>query len=97
VPPAEPYRLDLRPRARRQLSGATPRALPLGVALAAVEFIDGPLRTDPHRVGKPLEDRHKGQRAARCGAHRIRYLIDEAAHTVIVVDVSRRADTYGTD
>lgn len=68
------------------------------MALAAVEFISGPLREDPYRVGKPLEDRHKGQRAARCGAaHRIRYLVDEATHTVIVVDVSHRADTYGTD
>lgn len=97
MPPAEPYRLDVRPRARRQLAGTPPRALPISVALAAVEFISGPLRADPYRVGKPLEDRHKGQRVARCGAHRIRYLIDETSHTVIVVDVSRRADIYGTD
>lgn len=58
----------------------------------------GPLLDDPYRVGKLLDERHKGQRVARCGAgHRIRYIIDEASHTVIVVDVSHRADTYGTD
>ena len=29
--------------------------LPLDVAAAAMETIDGPLTTNPHRVGKPLD------------------------------------------
>lgn len=55
------YQLDLRPRAERQLAGP-PRGLPLGVASAALEFILGPLLSNPRRV----------------------------------LDISRRADAYGT-
>jgi mRNA-degrading endonuclease RelE of RelBE toxin-antitoxin system len=36
--------------------------------------------------------------SARCGAaHRVRYLIDDQTAVVVVVDISRHADTYGTD
>jgi mRNA interferase RelE/StbE len=61
-----------------------------------LEFILGPLLANPHRVGKPLRGRYEGQHSARCGpGHRIRYLIED--DTVVVLDISRRADTYGTD
>jgi mRNA interferase RelE/StbE len=87
------YRLEMRRRAERQLT-----QLPLGVASAALEFVLGPLLDNPRRVGKPLRGRYKGQHSARCGAdHRIRYEIDDAAKTVFVIDISRRADTYGRD
>lgn len=91
------YRLDLRPRAQRQLAGP-PRGLPLGAAAAVFEFVVGPLLDNPHRVGKPLRGQFEGQFSARCGPeHRIRYAIDEAGSTVIVLDVSRRADAYRTE
>ena len=91
------YRLDLRPRVERQLAGP-PRGLALGAASAALEFILGPLLDNPHRLGKPLRGRYEGQHSARCGAHhRVRYEIDDAAGVVTVLDISRRADTYGTD
>jgi hypothetical protein len=34
--------------------------LPLDVAVAALETIDGPLTTNPHRAGKPLEEPFDG-------------------------------------
>jgi mRNA-degrading endonuclease RelE of RelBE toxin-antitoxin system len=59
-----------------------------------LEFILGPLLENPRRVGKPLRRRYEGQYSARCGpSHRIRYLIEE---DTVVLDISRRADTYGT-
>jgi mRNA interferase RelE/StbE len=71
--------------------------LPEGVATAALEFIVGPLLESPHRVGGELRWRYDGQRSARCGReHRIRYEINEQLRTVVVLDISRRADTYGT-
>jgi mRNA interferase RelE/StbE len=68
------------------------------VASAALEFVLGPLLDSPHRVGKPLRGKFEGQFSARCGAaHRVRYLIDDQTAVVVVVDISRHADTYGTD
>lgn len=93
----ERYRLELRPRARRQLAGP-PRGLALGVASAAVEFVLGPLLAHPYRVGKPLQGKYEGQRSARCGSnHPIRYTVDDTTAVVTVLDISHRADTYGTD
>jgi mRNA-degrading endonuclease RelE of RelBE toxin-antitoxin system len=87
------HRLDLKPRARRQLADT----LPESVAAAALEFILGPLLDNPRRVGKPLTGRYEGQYSSRRGpAWRIRYQIDEAGRTVTVLDVSHRSDTYGT-
>ena len=78
----------------RQLSGP-PRGLPLGVASAVVEFITRRLLDNPWRVGKPLHGRFAGQHVARCGPdHRIRYEIDDATRTVVVLGVARRADAY---
>jgi mRNA interferase RelE/StbE len=93
----ERYRLEVRPRAQRQLAGP-PRGLALGVASAAAEFVLGPLLERPHQVGKPLRGKYEGQRSARCGSdHRIRYTIDDTTAVVTVLDISHRADTYGTD
>jgi mRNA interferase RelE/StbE len=91
------YRLDLRPRAERQFAGP-PRGLPVGAASAVLEFILGPLLDNPRRVGKPLRGRYEGQHSARCSAeYRVRYVIDDANGRVTVLDISRRADTYGVD
>ena len=83
------YSLTIAPTARRQLA----EMLPEGVAMAAHEFIVGPLLDNPHRVGKrlrpPLEDRH----TARRGTYRVIYRIDDVQRSVTVVDVARR-DAY---
>ena len=84
------YILRITPTARRQLA----ENLPAAVAMAAHEFIVGPLLDNPHRVGKPLhaplEDRH----SARRGTYRVIYRIDDEHHTVSVVDVAHRRDAY---
>jgi mRNA-degrading endonuclease RelE of RelBE toxin-antitoxin system len=86
------WRLDVRPRARRQLS-----CLPEKIATAVAEFIVGPLLDNPFRVGHPLHDEYAGQHSARRGQEwRVRYRIERLSHTVVVLDVSHRSDTYGT-
>lgn len=86
------YELIVAPSARRQLS----ETLPEVVAVAAFEFIVGPLLDNPQRVGKrlrpPLDDRH----SARRGTYRVLYRIDEELRHVTVVGVFARADAYRT-
>jgi mRNA interferase RelE/StbE len=69
-------------------------ALPLAVAFAAWEFIDGPLRANPRRVGRPLRAPFVGHWSARRGTYRVRYRIDEDKHLVVVLDIVGRADAY---
>ena len=84
------YTLVIAPTARRQLAEKLPEA----VAVAAYEFIVGPLLDNPHRVGKrlhpPLQDRH----SARRGTYRVIYGVDDEPRTVSVVDVAHRRDVY---
>ena len=51
--------------------------LPLDVAAAAMETIDGPLTTGPHRVRKPLDEPFDGYHSARRGTYRIVCRINE--------------------
>lgn len=78
--------------ARRQLTDVLPET----VAIAAFEFIRGPLAENPHRVGKqlmpPLDDRW----SARRGTYRIVYRIDEGMHEVTILAVGPRSDVYRT-
>jgi mRNA interferase RelE/StbE len=92
APPAEPYALVLARPARRALTDE----LAEGVAAAAWELINGGLRTQPHRVGKPLHEPFAGQWVARRSTYRVRYRIDDHAHIVFVLDVTGRADAYHT-
>jgi mRNA interferase RelE/StbE len=86
------WNLDVRPRAQRQLA-----RLPEKIATATAEFLTSPLLENPHRVGHPLQDEYAGQYSARRGPDwRVRYRIDGDTHTVIVLDISHRSDTYGT-
>ena len=84
------YSLTIAPTARRQLA----EVLPEGVAMAAHEFIVGPLLNNRHRVGKrlrpPLEDRH----TARRGTYRVIYRIDDENRSVTVVDLTHRRGAY---
>lgn len=87
---SQSYRLIIAPTARRQLAETLPEA----VASAAYEYVVGPLRENPHRVGKrlqpPLNDRH----SARRGTYRVIYRIDEAQLTVTVLTIIHRSDAY---
>ena len=65
------------------------------VAVAAAEFITGPLLDDPRRVGKPLGAELAGIYSARLGRDwRVLYEIDEAKHVVIVLDIRHRSAAY---
>jgi mRNA-degrading endonuclease RelE of RelBE toxin-antitoxin system len=90
--PEASYELAITRTARRQLS----EVLPLAIAFAAHEFINGALLNNPHRVGKrlraPLDDRH----SARRGTYRVIYRIDEGARIVTVLDVAPRSTVYRT-
>lgn len=83
-----PYRLAITATARRQLAEQLP------TAIAAHEFINGPLLENPQRVGKrlmpPLDDRH----SARRGTYRVLYRIDDATGVVTVLAVGPRTDIY---
>ncbi len=88
----EPQRYDLvlSPGARRSLT----EILPPPAAFAAWEFIDGPLRQAPTRVGSPLRAPFAGLWRARRGEYRVRYEIDEERHVVRVLDIDHRRDAY---
>lgn len=88
----KPYDLVVAPPARRALA----EALPPAVAFAAWELIDGPLRENPRRVGRPLRPPFAGHWSARRGTYQVRYRIDEDEHLVVVLDVVGRADAYRT-
>lgn len=70
--------------------------LPEAVAVACLEFIDGPLKENPQRVGHPLRPPFDGHWSARRGQYRIRYRIDVTKDIVYVLDVEHRADAYRT-
>jgi mRNA interferase RelE/StbE len=87
-----PYTLRATPTVLRALA----ETLPETVAVAAFEFITGPLLENPYMVGKrllpPLDDRH----SARRGSYRVIYRIDDDARVVTVVDIGHRRDLYRT-
>jgi mRNA-degrading endonuclease RelE of RelBE toxin-antitoxin system len=75
--------------AERQLS-----RLPARVAAAVVEFMVGPLRENPRRVGHPLQRELAGLWSARRGAYRVVYEIDDEATAVVVLRIDHRSDVY---
>lgn len=86
----ERYILIITPTARRQLAEVLPEA----VALAAHEFIVGPLLDSSHRVGKQLHAPLQDRRSARRGTYRVICRVDDVQRTVRVVDVAHRRDVY---
>lgn len=84
------YDLEVARPARRALTDE----LPVAVAAAAWELIDGPLRDNPHRLGKPLRAPFAGHWVARRSSYRVRYRIDDGRQMVIVLDIRGRADAY---
>jgi mRNA interferase RelE/StbE len=84
------YDLVLRPPAQRALA----EVLAPSAAFAAWEFINGPLREAPRRVGKPLLAPLHGDWSARRGYLRVRYRVDDEKRVVTVVDIAHRSDAY---
>lgn len=84
------YKLEVARPARRALTDE----LPAAVAAAAWEVIDGPLRDNPYRLGKPLRAPFAGHWVARRSSYRVRYRIDDGRQVVIVLDIRGRADAY---
>jgi len=87
-----PYTVIFSRQARRNLH----ENLPLDVAAAAMETIDGPITASPHRVGKPLDEPFDGYHSARRGTYRIIYRINEDKHTVEIHSIRHRRDAYRT-
>lgn len=90
VDESERYELLLAPGAVRALS----ERLPPAAAFAAWEFINGPLRDDPQRVGAPLRAPLEGLWRARRGEYRVRYEIDDDRRIVRILDIDHRRDAY---
>ncbi|MHB1711863.1 MAG: type II toxin-antitoxin system RelE family toxin [Acidimicrobiales bacterium] len=87
----EPYELGTAPPARRALADR----LSPDVAIAAVEFITGPLLENPRKIGKPLREPLSGIYSARLGREwRILYEIDQDKRVVIVLDIQHRSAAY---
>ena len=86
-----PWRVVPNATARRSL-----RRLPAKAAAAIVEFIDGPLRQNPERLGKELRGELEGLRSARRGEYRVLYRLDDSERTIEVVFISHRRDAYRT-
>jgi len=68
--------------------------LPDKVAVAVLDFLVGPLLTNPHRVGKPLRGDLLGMHSARLGAYRVVYEVNTPDLTVNVIYIDHRADVY---
>ncbi|WIY82101.1 type II toxin-antitoxin system RelE/ParE family toxin [Propionimicrobium sp. PCR01-08-3] len=84
------YDVEFTRSARRALT----KELPEKVAAAAFEFISGPLRENPYRVGKPLREPLAPLYSARRGEYRVLYLIIDERVVVQVVAVVHRRDAY---
>ena len=80
---AEPWKVVPSATARRAL-----RRVPDKAAAAIVEFIDGPLRENPQRLGKELRGEMTGLRSARRGEYRVIYRLPEQDRLIEVIFVS---------
>jgi len=84
-----PYELRVTGPAQRQLGRLTE-----GTAAAIIEFMLGALVDTPHRVGGRLQRELSGLHAARRGAYRVIYEIDDDQRTVIVLRIDHRSTVY---
>lgn len=83
-----PYSVELSAQARRNIN----ENLPLEVAAAAMETIDGSIAVNPYRAGKPLNEPFDGYYSARRGTYRIVHRINEAKHQVEIHSIRHRRD-----
>lgn len=84
------YEVVFTPSARRALA----HELPESVAAAAFEFIVGALRTNPHRLGRPLREPLAPLYAARRGDYRVVYRIVDDRLIIVIVTIIHRRDAY---
>jgi mRNA-degrading endonuclease RelE of RelBE toxin-antitoxin system len=87
-----PYEIVVAAPAARAIRETLPEA----VAFAAVDFITGPLRENPQRVGAALRNELEGVWSARRGTYRILCRIDDQRREVIVLRIGHRYDIYRT-
>lgn len=81
----------------RPAARALGERLPAAVAVAAIDFINGPLSDNQQRVGGPLHgEPRRGCRSARRGTYRTVYRIDQSTHSVFVLRIAHRRDVYST-
>jgi mRNA-degrading endonuclease RelE of RelBE toxin-antitoxin system len=73
---------------------AVRETLPEAVAFAVIDFVTGPLRENPRRVGVPLRGDLEGIWSARRGTYRILYRINEDTCEVVVLRVGHRRHIY---
>jgi mRNA interferase RelE/StbE len=86
------YSVVLSGQARRNIH----ENLPLDVATAAMETIEGSIAVSPYRAGKPLDEPFDGFYSARRGTYRIIYRINEPKHQVEIHSIRHRRDAYRT-
>jgi mRNA interferase RelE/StbE len=89
---AAPFEIHWAAPARRAL-----RRLPEKVATSVVEFVYGPLASNPSRVGRALRYELEGAWSAHRGDYRVVYRIDEPGRRVEVLAIGHRADVYRRD
>lgn len=64
------------------------------MAAAVFEFVDGPFRSNPYRLGKELRGPLAGSWSARRGSFRVTYRLPAEKQTIIVTAVLHRRDAY---
>jgi mRNA interferase RelE/StbE len=87
--PTDPYELRITPEGLRHLN-----RLPAKIRAAVLAALHGPIRENPHRLGKVLVGELAGLFSARRGDYRIIYSIDDTAKIVIVHRIQHRASVY---
>ncbi len=80
----------------RSTRRALERDLPEKVATAALEFIMGPLRQGPRKVGKPLREPLVPLFAARRGEYRVICRIVDQRLVIQTVSVVHRRDAFNS-
>lgn len=90
---SDPYEIVVTAPAARAIR----ESLPETVAFAVIDFVTGPLRENPRRVGAPLRGDLEGIWSARRGTYRILYRINEEPREVVVLRVGHRRSIYRTD
>jgi mRNA interferase RelE/StbE len=87
--PGAPFESHWAAPARRAL-----RRLPEKVAVSAIEFIHGPLASNPTRAGRPLRFELEDRYSAYRGDYRVVHRIDDPGQRVLILAIGHRADIY---
>lgn len=87
-----PYEIVVTAPAARSIRETLPEA----VAFAVIDFITGPLRKNPQRVGAALRNELEGVWSARRGTYRVLYRIDDQRREVVVLRIGHRRTIYRT-